>query len=261
MKNFYRKLLSVKSGLAPLSLGERNGLYACLAFFSFGLMSILPDSSQINPDIFVSEAKPLDTVTAEQTSKDAVERCRLQADVALFFALREQKASVLQADVSCEKKHPVLAGAPGKASRNSDETLQSTIREMTAGYPVERMVLSIATYDRGVAALIVGIAKKESNWGKRVPLDAAGNDCFNYWGYKGAGSRGIEMGHGCFGSPEEAVAAVGDRLTQLVALRRTSEPKNMIIWKCGASCQGHSSESVKKWIADVSLYYDRIAIK
>jgi len=252
-------------------LDAEKELYGCLALFSFGLMSILPASPiaqrgepaspQINPNIFASEAESPDTVAGEKASKNAAdERCRLQADVTLFFALQEQGGEALQTAVPCEKNPQVFAKVTEKVSHNSDKTLDGTIREMVAGYPVERMVPAIAEYDRGVAALIVGIAKKESDWGRRSPRDMNGDDCFNYWGYKGAGSRGGAMGHGCFGSPEEAVAAIGDRLSQLVALRRTSEPKNMIIWKCGASCQGHTDASVKKWIADVSLYYDRIAI-
>lgn len=271
MKSFYKKLSFAKiakSGLASfsfqpalLSLGGRRGLYGCLAFFSFGLMNIFSGSPQIISDIFLAEAKSSDTVTAEQTNKNADERCRLQADVELFLTLQEQKSSISQTDIPCGEKSRVSAKASGKVDSDSDEMLQSTIRVMTAGYPVERMAAAIAKYDRGVAALIVGIAKKESDWGNRIPRDPSGADCFNYWGYKGAGTRGIAMGHGCFGSPEEAVTAVGDRLVELVSLRQTSEPKNMIIWKCGSSCQGHSAESVQKWIADVSLYYNRITIQ
>lgn len=136
--------------------------------------------------------------------------------------------------------------------------LEEEIRTLTSGYPIEAMAPFIASYDRDIAALLVGIAKKESDWGKRVPRDAAGNDCFNYWGYKGAGTRGIGMGHGCFGDPEEAVRMVGNRLVELVAMRDTSDPSNMIVWKCGSSCAGHSPESVRKWVADVSLYYDKL---
>jgi hypothetical protein len=136
--------------------------------------------------------------------------------------------------------------------------LEAEIRVLVSGYPIETMAPFIASYDREIAALLVGIAKKESNWGKRVPLDNARKDCFNYWGYKGAGSRGIGMGHGCFGSPEEAVSMVGNRLAELVAIRNTSDPANMIIWKCGSSCAGHSPESVRKWIADVNLYYRKL---
>ncbi len=136
--------------------------------------------------------------------------------------------------------------------------LEEEIRSLVSGYPIEAMAPFMASYDREIAALLVGIAKKESDWGEHVPLDAAGKDCFNYWGYKGAGTRGIGMGHGCFGDPEEAVRMVGDRLVELVSMRNTSDPENMIIWKCGSSCAGHSPESVRKWIADVSLYYDKL---
>lgn len=260
MKNFYQKLLFTKSGL-----------YGCLAFFSFGLMSVLPASpitqrgepiaSQMIPDISFSEAKPVDMVTTEETTKNADERCRLQSDVALFIALQEQKNDILQTDASCGKKTQTTAKAIGKESPHFDKALGDTIREMTIGYPMEKMAPIIARYDREVAALIVGIAKKESDWGKRSPSDQSGEDCFNYWGYKGAGSRGVAMGHGCFGSPEEAVVAVGDRLRKLVSLRQTSEPRNMVVWKCGSSCKGHSAESVKKWIADISLYYQRIVVE
>jgi hypothetical protein len=249
MKNFSQKSLFTKSGL-----------YGCLAFFSFGLMSVLPAVSQTGLGVFVPENKPREAVTAEQMDKNTDERCRIQADVMLFFALRERKDDIPQTAAECGGKPQVLT-ATEKASGQSDETLKSVIQEMTAGYPIEKMAPAIAKYERGVAALIVGIAKKESDWGKRIPRDASGADCFNYWGYKGAGSRGVAMGHACFGSPEEAVATVGDRLTKLVALRQTSAPENMIVWKCGTSCKGHSAESVKKWIADVSLYYDRIAIR
>lgn len=138
---------------------------------------------------------------------------------------------------------------------------EAELRTMVKGYPIEAMVSTIATYDRDIAGLIVGIAKKESNWGKRVPRTTSGDDCFNYWGYKGAGARGIAMGHGCFGESAEAVHAIGGRLQELVALRHTSEPANLTIWKCGSSCASHSPESVKKWISDVDLYFRAIARK
>ncbi len=142
-----------------------------------------------------------------------------------------------------------------------EHLLNTEIAFMTAGYPIELMAPAIARYDREVAALIVGIAKKESNWGKRIPRSDDGADCFNYWGFKGAGSRGVAMGHGCFGSPEEAVEKVGNRIAELVRLRSTSEPKNFTIWKCGSSCATHSDESVRKWVSDVDQYYRVLAIR
>jgi hypothetical protein len=247
LKNFYRNTPS-----------SRKGLFSGAIFFSFGLTGVLPILPQADPDVFA--AKEIPREEAEKIDISAEERCYWQEDVRFFT---EMQGKGNRTGIPCEKTI-IQEGAAAETEPihiQSDSALGDTIREMTAGYPLEAMALSIAEYDRAVAGLIVGIAKKESNWGKRVPLDSDGADCFNYWGYKGAGTRGVAMGHGCFGSPEEAVTAIGDRLQELVALRETSEPKNMIIWKCGSSCKGHSDESVEKWIADVSLYYDRIAIR
>jgi hypothetical protein len=136
--------------------------------------------------------------------------------------------------------------------------LEHSVRKVVSGYPIEAMVPYIAEQQKITAAFLVGIAKKESNWGKRVPVDKEGADCFNYWGYKGAGSRGVEMGHGCFGSPEEAIGIVGGRLDTLVQEYKFRTSAEMIVWKCGWSCDGHSSQSVKKWISDVGFYFDKV---
>lgn len=248
LKSFYRNAFFV-----------RKGLFSGLAFFSFGLTGVLPILPQADPGVFAAKEIPAESRGKNDTKTE--ERCYWQEDMRLLATLQDKKDAVRTTDVPCEKMIVIEAKAQEIQPLHSDNALGNMIREMTAGYPVEAMAPAIAEYDREVAGLIVGIAKKESNWGKRVPRDAQGNDCFNYWGYKGAGTRGVAMGHGCFGSPEEAVTTIGDRLQELVALRKTSEPKNMIIWKCGSSCSGHSAESVQKWIADVSLYYDRIASK
>ncbi|MFZ1626184.1 MAG: hypothetical protein WAT81_00080 [Candidatus Moraniibacteriota bacterium] len=153
-----------------------------------------------------------------------------------------------------EEPQPVASSASSEK-----QGFEQELRDIVSGYPIEAMVPAIAEYDRDIAGLIVGIAKKESNWGKRVPRTDTGDDCFNYWGYKGAGARGIAMGHGCFGEPAEAVHTIGHRLQELVAKRNTSEPASLIIWKCGSSCAGHSPESVRKWISDVDMYYREIA--
>jgi hypothetical protein len=237
----------------------RKGLISGLAFFSFGLTGVLPGLPQIDSGVFALSKSPEEK--REKSGTGIEERCYWQEDVSFFAALQETKNTAGKTSIPCDKMIAPKVGTPEIKTTRSDEALDTLIRKMTAGYPVEAMAPAIAKYDREVAGLIVGIAKKESNWGKRVPLDASGADCFNYWGYKGAGTRGVAMGHGCFGSPEEAVETVGNRLAKLVELRQTSEPKNMIIWKCGSSCKGHSDESVQKWITDVSLYYDRIASK
>lgn len=136
--------------------------------------------------------------------------------------------------------------------------IRKNIETMVDGYPIASMVPYIVHQNKTTAAFLVGIAKKESNWGKRVPVDAAGADCFNYWGYRGAGSRGIEMGHGCFGSPEEAVSVVSKRVNTLVQEYEFDTPEELVVWKCGWSCDGHSNQSVKKWITDVGYYYRKV---
>jgi hypothetical protein len=253
--NFGDYLLQIHT-FYKTSLFTKSGMYSCLTFFSLGMMGIVPIVPQIRKDVPLVQAEIADT---DKKTASSFERCYWQEDVARFLSLQEKKKGVSQTPVPCGE-NPV-AKVPNVIKKPSvpDSELSTTIRDLTAGYPLEAMAPMIAEYDRSVAALIVGIAKKESDWGKHVPLDKDGADCFNYWGYKGAGTRGVAMGHGCFGSKEEAVMIVGNRLKQLVALRETSAPADMIIWKCGSSCQGHSDESVKKWINDVSLYYNRIA--
>ncbi|MEI8097141.1 MAG: hypothetical protein WCG73_03485 [Candidatus Moraniibacteriota bacterium] len=256
-KNLEQHLLQLQK-IYKRYLLTTSGVYSCLAFFSLGMIGVFPAVSQIRENVIPAQEVASDTKKSAQNVLE--ERCYWQEDVAQFLTFQEKKKNVSQTEIPCEVRS---ADVPIVSMKKKDDVpgnseLGATIRELTVGYPIAVMAESIATYDREVAALIVGIAKKESDWGKHVPTDTSGADCFNYWGYKGAGTRGVEMGHGCFGSPEEAVAAVGNRLQELVAIRETSSPADMIIWKCGSSCKGHSDESVKKWISDVALYYNQI---
>ncbi|MGK2848533.1 MAG: hypothetical protein ACSLEX_00440 [Minisyncoccota bacterium] len=215
------------------------------------------------PATVAVKAETRDTTVQEAVSEithdKKEERCRLQADVQIFLTLATEY-STNQTRIPCELSvtTSMIPSDVPSVSQPENELLE-TIQRLTAGYPLMDMAPAIARYDRNIAGLIVGIAKKESNWGRRVPRDIDGTDCYNYWGYKGAGMRGRVMEHGCFGSPEEAVQVIGDRLKVLVALRQTSDPKNMVIWKCGSSCRNHSSASVQQWIDDVTLYYNNIA--
>lgn len=128
------------------------------------------------------------------------------------------------------------------------------IREFTSGYPIEHMASAIAEQDRVVAAYLVGIARKESSWGKHAP-HKGGEDCYNYWGYKGEGSRGFALGYGCYASPEEAVSIVGARIHTLAVEQKRETPREMLIWKCGSSCETHDPAGVEKWVSDVEKYY------
>lgn len=131
------------------------------------------------------------------------------------------------------------------------------LEKLLKGYPLAKMAPEIAKQEPEIAALIVGIARKESQWGLRSPKK--NGDCFNYWGYKGSGGRGVGMGYACFATREEAIEKIATRLEKLVDKRGTSKPNALVTpWKCGNSCATHSPESVRKWVSDVNQYYTKV---
>lgn len=135
--------------------------------------------------------------------------------------------------------------------------LEKRIREMVKGHPIEEMIPYIMEHDQIVSIFLVSIAKKESDWGERTPK-YKGADCFNYWGYRGPNPLG-SGGHSCFSSREEAVDIVGKRINALVKNSNCDTPAKMIVWKCGSSCNSHNPFSVRKWISDVDLYFQKLS--
>lgn len=159
-----------------------------------------------------------------------------------FFLYQDNKVAVLE----------------GLSSENIEKIeLEKKILDMTEGYPIEQMVPHIIEKDTIVAAFLVSIAKKESNWGKRSPK-YHGRDCFNYWGYRGPNRVG-SGGHSCFNNPKEAVDIVSTRIEYLVHEGHLDTPEKMIVWKCGSSCVAHSKYGVRKWISDVGIYFDKLS--
>ncbi len=138
------------------------------------------------------------------------------------------------------------------------EKFEEKIREMVEGFPIADMAPFIAEKDRTVAIFLIAIAKKESAWGKRVPVLNA-HDCFNYWGYRGQRRFMGTGGHTCFNSPKDAVDTVAKRIETLVYTNKVDTPaKMMSVWKCGHDCSGHSKESTRKWIQDVEMYFHKL---
>lgn len=158
-----------------------------------------------------------------------------------------------------EKEYPLKTNIVRKEKNVVVSEIDAYLDDMTVGYPINEMIPFILRYDKNVIGLIIGIAKKESNWGKRSPVKNS-KICYNYWGYKGRGFRGTSLGYACFLSPEEAVATIGDRIQRLVK-QGLETPAKMIVWKCGRTCAGHNPSGVKKWISDVGVYYNKIIIK
>ncbi|MEI7890379.1 MAG: hypothetical protein WCI36_00260 [bacterium] len=121
--------------------------------------------------------------------------------------------------------------------------------------PIAEMVPFISRRDQKVAAFLVGIAKKESSFGLASP-SKDGKTCYNYWGYKGEGGRGVGMGYACFSNAEEAIRVVGDRIEVLVNKERDTPARMVDTWKCGKSCLG--DPGAPGWIATVALYFEKI---
>lgn len=129
------------------------------------------------------------------------------------------------------------------------------IYEIVGDAPIREMVPFISKRDEKVAAFLVGIAKKESSFGLASP-SKDGETCYNYWGYKSSGARGTAMGYACFGSAEEAIRVVGDRIEVLVNKQRNTPARMVDTWKCGTSCVG--DPGAPGWTATVALYFNQI---
>jgi hypothetical protein len=127
--------------------------------------------------------------------------------------------------------------------------------ELVKGHPIEKMLPEINKLDSKSAAFLIAIAKKESNWGKYSPTKN-GEDCYNYWGYKG--SEDAQVGsYSCFKSQEEAIQKVGARIKDLLD-KGFNTPEKFIVWKCGLTCRGHNKQDVRKWISDIKWSLERL---
>jgi hypothetical protein len=123
------------------------------------------------------------------------------------------------------------------------------------GHPMEAMVPYITKRDKKVAAFLIGIAKKESDWGTHSPKKS-GRDCYNYWGFKG-GYKPVAGGYSCFDNPEQAIAVVGDKIESLIE-KKIDTPERMVVWKCGSNCAGHDPAGVRSWIGTVRGYWQSL---
>lgn len=147
-----------------------------------------------------------------------------------------------------------------QVEEKKDSEFEQELHEMVKGYPIDAMVPEIAKQDRIVAAFMIAIAKKESAWGTHVPV-YQGQDCFNYWGYRGKNPVG-SGGHSCFDSTTDAVDTVAKRISTLVEEYGRNTPAEMVVWKCGSNCAVTGGQAAAdKWVSDVAFYFDQLNIK
>jgi len=133
----------------------------------------------------------------------------------------------------------------------ADKDFNIKVRELVKGYPIESFLPYLLDKDHEVVAFYIAIAKKESNWGKRVPV-LNGEDCYNYVGYRGGGDRLGSGGHSCFVNRKEAVDVVSKRIEALIKDYGRDTAEEMVVWKCGNSCAATGGQAAaNKWISDV----------
>lgn len=239
--------------LTPLFLVVGSGMYPVGSGSAFSELANLPAVTISEHAEIASEASSV--LVQSDSNDESLTRCRWKTDRVLLSSLG-QKIPRDSYGIGCAEEKNVSTDTQDRHRGIREKVLSLT----SEGYPLSTMAESISAYDPFIAGLIVGIAKKESDWGRRTPK-LRGEECFNYWGYRGYGNRGMtEDGYGCFEKPDDAVQTIGNRLIELSSVRGGStDPERMVVWKCGSSCGGQSPESVRKWISDVRLYYQQFA--
>lgn len=150
----------------------------------------------------------------------------------------------------------IIMNLLGKIKEEKQGEFEKEILTYIKGTPMEDMAPYIAKEPRTVAAFIVGIAMKESKFGYYAPHDSSGRDCRNYWGYRGPENT-TASGYSCFDTPAQSIDVVGNRIANLVN-QGASNPAEMVVWKCGATCSWDDPENVRKWISDVGINFYKI---
>jgi hypothetical protein len=180
-------------------------------------------------------------------------------DVSYKIASQQEIGEKEEVEVwSKEKEAAYIEEVSSYLKAEEDSKFRKKAREMVKGYPIENMIEEILRKDRNVASFLIAIAKKESNWGKRVPV-LNGKDCLNYWGYRGIRKRMGTGGHTCFADNRDAVDTVGDRIEELINKYDRDTPKKMVVWKCGSNCDVTGGQAAAdKWIRDVDIYIDKL---
>ncbi len=169
-----------------------------------------------------------------------------------------KKDEKIQSVDSVQKKQSEQAKDEVEAEVEVEYSLKHEAEEMVEGYPIEKMLPYILQQDPEVAKYLIAIAKQESQWGKRVPV-LNGQDCYNYWGFRGKRKLMGSGGHTCFNSRKDAVETVGRRIHELIYKYDRTTAKRLIVWKCGSTCEGHSQAGVDRWIGTVNSYYSKLS--
>jgi hypothetical protein len=227
--------------------------------------AILEEKEEKNSDkkeekaIVDNKEKNIDSASKKEEKKDVEEITEEKEEEKKEIVQKKPVDSIVKEieKVEDEKENENIEEGKKDAS---ERTLEELAYETVDGYPIEKMLPYILEQDPEVAKYLIAIAKQESGWGKRVPV-LNGQDCYNYWGYRGIRRLMGTGGHTCFNSRKDAVETVGKRLEELIYKYDRKTANRLIVWKCGSSCEGHSPEGVNRWIGVVDSYYDKLSLK
>jgi hypothetical protein len=191
-------------------------------------------------------------------AKASVEEAKVQAELVQIANDREATRVLGENTIKVEKEKKAQAEAEKKSAQDAinkkQKEFENKIREMVDGHPIEKMAPYIAKEDPLVAAMFIAIAKKESSWGKRVPVNG-GEDCYNYVGFRLKTAEMGSDGHSCFSSPKEGFEVTVKRIKALIYNENMTTAQKMVKpWKCGYDCSWDNPEAVQKWIDDVDYY-------
>jgi hypothetical protein len=208
------------------------------------------DSVQEKPEK-VDEIKEIKTETVAKDEQKTKEQVSVDSVTKKEVEKEDKKKDEDKKDEE-DKKEDTFTDA------ESEYSLEYAAYELVDGYPIEKMLPYILEQDPEVAKYLIAMAKQESAWGKRVPV-LNGQDCYNYWGYRGKRKLMGSGGHTCFNSRKDAVETVGKRLHELIYDYDRKTPERLIVWKCGSSCAGHSQEGVDRWINTIKSNYNKLS--
>lgn len=184
-----------------------------------------------------------------------VQEVKEQAEIAQVRG-EEQTARVLGdnvAKVEAEKKAQIEAEEKRAKDiiAENQKKFEARIRELVGDSPIKQMAPYMAKEDPLVTAMFIAIAKKESAWGRRVPVNN-GRDCYNYVGFRLKTEKLGSGDHSCFATPKEGFERTAKRIKDLIYKENMTTAKKMVSpWKCGYRPDLDDPGAVQKWVSDV----------
>jgi hypothetical protein len=191
-----------------------------------------------------------------------IEEAKIQTELAQITQKQEEERVLGESIAKAQADKKAEVEAEKKQAQDAilakQQEFERKIRGLVQGHPIEKMSPYIAKEEPLVAAMFIAIAKKESSWGERVPVNG-GEDCYNYVGFRLKTEEMGSDGHSCFSSPKEGFEVTVKRIKALIYKEGMTTAEKMVKpWKCGYDCSWDNPSAVRKWVSDVDYYLDKV---